>query len=38
VGAGKRRTRLIVVGLVVLVLAAGGAVAWFQPQKLFTTR
>jgi Electron transfer DM13 len=35
VGAGQRRTRLIVVGLVVLVLAAGGAVAWFQPQKLF---
>jgi hypothetical protein len=35
VGAGRRRTRLIVVGLVVLVLAAGGAVAWFQPQKLF---
>ena len=34
-GAGQRRTRLIVVGLVVLVLAAGGAVAWFQPQKLF---
>jgi Electron transfer DM13 len=29
------RTRAIVVGLVVLVLAAGGAVAWFQPQKLF---
>jgi hypothetical protein len=35
VGAGHRRTGLIVVGLVVLVLAAGGAVAWFQPQKLF---
>jgi hypothetical protein len=35
VGAGKRRTRLIVVGVAVLVLAAGGAVAWFQPQKLF---
>jgi hypothetical protein len=31
----QRRTRAIVVGLVVLVLAAGGAVAWFQPQKLF---
>jgi Electron transfer DM13 len=35
VGEGKRRTRLIVVGLAVLALAAGGAVAWFQPQKLF---
>jgi hypothetical protein len=35
VEAGQRRTRLIVVGLVVLLLAAGGAVAWFQPQKLF---
>jgi hypothetical protein len=35
VGAGRMRTRLVVAGLVVLVLAAGGAVAWFQPQKLF---
>jgi hypothetical protein len=35
VGAGQRRTRPIVAGLVALVLAAGGAVAWFQPQKLF---
>ena len=34
-GARKRRTRLIVVGLAVLALAAGGAVAWFQPHKLF---
>ena len=30
----RRRTRPVVIGLVVLVLAAGGAVAWFQPQKL----
>ena len=33
-GGGRRRTRLVVLGLVVLVLAAAGAVVWFQPQKL----
>jgi hypothetical protein len=31
----RTRTRIVLIGLVVLVLAAGGAVAWFQPQKLF---
>ncbi|HZB60797.1 MAG TPA: DM13 domain-containing protein [Actinomycetota bacterium] len=32
--AGRRRTRVLLLGLVVAVVAAGGAVAWFQPQKL----
>jgi Electron transfer DM13 len=34
VRGGRRRTRLVVLGLVVPVLAAAGAVVWFQPQKL----
>jgi Electron transfer DM13 len=32
--AGRPRRRVVLVGLVVLVLVAAGAVAWFQPQKL----
>ncbi|HSO54704.1 MAG TPA: electron transporter, partial [Actinomycetes bacterium] len=34
-GAGRRRTRMLLLGLAVAVVAAAGAVAWFQPQKLF---
>jgi hypothetical protein len=34
VGAGRRRTRVIVIALLAMALAAGGAIAWFQPQKL----
>jgi hypothetical protein len=32
--AGRGRTRVLVAALAVVVLAAAGAVAWFQPQKL----
>jgi Electron transfer DM13 len=35
VGTGSRRTRVIVIALLAAALAAGGAVVWFQPQKLF---
>ena len=31
----RSRARAIVIGLVALILTAGGAIAWFQPQKLF---
>jgi hypothetical protein len=34
VRAGRTRARVLLIGLVALVLAAAGAVAWFQPQKL----
>jgi hypothetical protein len=32
---GRGRTRMIAIGLLAVVLAAVGAVVWFQPQKLF---
>jgi Electron transfer DM13 len=35
VGARRTRRRVIVIALAAVVLAAGAAVAWFQPQKLF---
>jgi Electron transfer DM13 len=35
VGAGRGRTRVIVIALLAVALAAGGAVVWFQPQKPF---
>jgi hypothetical protein len=34
VRAARTRARVLLIGLVALVLAAAGAVAWFQPQKL----
>lgn len=34
-GTRRSRARVIVIGLVALILTAGGAIAWFQPQKLF---
>jgi Electron transfer DM13 len=33
--AGSRRTRVIVIALLATALLAGGAIVWFQPQKLF---
>ena len=30
----QRRTRVIVIALMAMALAAGGAIVWFQPQKL----
>jgi Electron transfer DM13 len=33
--AGRSRRGMVLAGLVTLVLVAAGAVAWFQPQKLF---
>lgn len=34
-GAHQTRRRVVVIGLLAVVLAAGGAIVWFQPQKLF---
>jgi Electron transfer DM13 len=34
-GARRTRRRMIVIALAAVVLVAGAAVAWFQPQKLF---
>jgi hypothetical protein len=33
-GAGRSRRNVLLVGLVLVVLVAAGAIAWFQPQKL----
>jgi Electron transfer DM13 len=35
VGAHQTRGRVVVIGLLAVVLVAGGAIVWFQPQKLF---
>jgi Electron transfer DM13 len=34
VGAHQTRRRVVVIGLLAVILAAGGAIVWFQPQKL----